>query len=80
MKAARIFYKLAPVALIALLAVFVMTGCKDQENIAIAESGSREIAAIPITISVVEPVSLRDVVFLPGETEAYEDEIGRAHV
>jgi membrane fusion protein (multidrug efflux system) len=73
MKAARIFYTLAPVALIALLAVFVMTGCKDQENIAIAESGSREIAAIPITITVVEPVSLRDVVFLPGETEAYED-------
>ena len=73
MKTARIVYELAPVALIALLAIFVMTGCKDQENIAIAESGSREIAAIPVTITIVEQVSLRDVVYLPGETEAYED-------
>ena len=73
MKAARIFYTIAPVILIALLAVFVMTGCKDQENMAIAESNSREIAAIPVTVAVVEPVSIRDVVFLPGETEAYED-------
>jgi membrane fusion protein (multidrug efflux system) len=50
-----------------------MTGCKDQESMAIAESDSREIAAIPVSVTVVEPVSLRDVVFLPGETEAYED-------
>jgi len=64
---------LAPVALIALLAVFLMTGCKDPENIAIADSNSRELAAIPVSITIVEPVSIRDVVFLPGETEAYED-------
>ena len=73
MKAARTFYAIVPVVLIALLAVFVMTGCKDQENMAIAESNSREIAAIPVSIAVVEPVSIRDVIFLPGETEAYED-------
>jgi membrane fusion protein, multidrug efflux system len=73
MKAARIVYMLAPVALIALLAVFLMTGCKDPENIAIADSNSRELAAIPVSITIVEPVSIRDVVFLPGETEAYED-------
>ncbi len=73
MKAARILYSIAPVALIALLAVFLMTGCQDQENIAIAENNSRELAAIPVSITIVEPVSIRDVVFLPGETEAYED-------
>ncbi len=73
MKAARIFYTIAPVILIALLAVFMMTGCNDQEDMAIAESNSREIAAIPVTVAVVEPVSIRDVVFLPGETEAFED-------
>ena len=73
MKAARIIYIIAPIVMIALLAVFMMTGCKDQENMAIAESNSREIAAIPVTVAVVEPVSIRDVVFLPGETEAFED-------
>jgi membrane fusion protein (multidrug efflux system) len=73
MKAARIFYTIAPVVLVALLAVFLLAGCKDQENMAVAESDSREIAAIPVSVTVVAPVSMRDVVFLPGETEAYED-------
>ena len=73
MKAARTFYTIVPVVLISLLVVFVMTGCKDQENMAIAESNSHEIAAIPVSVTVVEPVSIRDVVFLPGGTEAYED-------
>ena len=73
MKADRIFHTIAPVALIAMLAVLMMTGCKDQDNMAIAESNSREIAAIPVSVTVVAPVSIRDVVFLPGETEAYED-------
>jgi membrane fusion protein (multidrug efflux system) len=73
MKAARIVCSIAPVALIALLAVFLMTGCQDPENIAIADSNSRELAAIPVSITIVEPLSIRDVVFLPGETEAYED-------
>ena len=73
MKAARSFYAIVPVVLIALLVIFVMTGCKDQENTAIAESNSHEIAAIPVSVSVVEPVSIQDVVYLPGETEAYED-------
>jgi membrane fusion protein (multidrug efflux system) len=59
--------------LIALLAVCVMTGCKNQENMAIADNSSRELDVTPVTITVVAPVSIRDVVFLPGETEAYED-------
>jgi membrane fusion protein (multidrug efflux system) len=73
MKTARIFNNVIPTLLLALLAGFLMSGCKDQENTAIAESGSREIAAVPVTITVIEPVSIRDVIFLPGETEAYED-------
>ncbi len=59
--------------LLTLLAAFVMNGCKDQENMAIAENSSPEIAAVPVSVTVVEPVIIRDVVFLPGETEAYED-------
>jgi len=73
MKAARIFYAIAPVALIAIVAGLMIMGCKDQDNTAIAESNSREIAAIPVSVTIVEPVSIRDAVILPGETEAYED-------
>jgi membrane fusion protein (multidrug efflux system) len=73
MKTARIFYAMAPVVLILILAIFGMIGCQDQENTAIAESNSRELAAIPVSINILEPVVIRDVVFLPGETEAYED-------
>jgi membrane fusion protein (multidrug efflux system) len=73
MKATRIFYTIAPVVGTAMLAVLMMIGCRDQENAAIAESNSREIVAIPVSITIVEPASMRDVVFLPGETEAYED-------
>ena len=73
MKTARTFYTVVAALLPALLAAFVMNGCKDQEKMAIAENSSREIAAVPVLVTVVEPVSIRDVVFLPGETEAYED-------
>ena len=73
MKAARIFYTILPALVFALMAAFVMTGCQDQENVAIAESNTREVVAIPVSLTIVEPVSIRDVVFLPGETEAYED-------
>ena len=73
MKTTRNFHTTLLVVLIALLAVFAITGCEDQESMAIAESDSREIAAIPVAVIVVESISMRDVVFLPGETEAYED-------
>jgi len=73
MKADRNINTIGLSILTALLAVFVMTGCKDQENMAIADNSSRELDVTPVTITVVAPVSIRDVVFLPGETEAYED-------
>jgi membrane fusion protein (multidrug efflux system) len=73
MKTVRTFYTTIPVVLSVLLAVCLTTGCKDQENMAIAESNSSEIAAIPVAVTVVEPVPIKDVVYLPGETEAYED-------
>jgi membrane fusion protein (multidrug efflux system) len=73
MKTDRNINTIGAAILTALLAVFVMTGCKDQENTAIAQNSSRELAVTLVTITVVAPVSIRDVVFLPGETEAYED-------
>ena len=59
--------------LTALMATFVLLGCQDQESVAIAENTSPEVPAIPVSVEIVEPVTLRDVIFLPGETEASED-------
>jgi len=59
--------------LTALMATFVLIGCQDQESMAIAENTSPEVPAIPVAVEIVEPVTLRDVIFLPGETEASED-------
>jgi membrane fusion protein (multidrug efflux system) len=70
MKIARDFFI---IILTAMLAIFAMTGCNDQESIAKTDSNSSEIPAIAVSIVVVEPVSMRDVIFLPGETEAFED-------
>ncbi len=59
--------------LTALAAAFLLTGCQDNESMAIAENTSPEVPSIPVAVVIVEPVSLRDVIFLPGETEASED-------
>ncbi len=59
--------------LTALMATFVLLGCQDQESMAIAEKASPEVPAIPVSVEIAEPVTLRDVIFLPGETEASED-------
>jgi len=57
----------------ALLAAMVLAGCKDRESSANTEGSSKEPPAIPVTVVAIKPTAMRDVVFLPGETEAYED-------
>ncbi|MGD9300764.1 MAG: efflux RND transporter periplasmic adaptor subunit [Desulfobacterales bacterium] len=56
-----------------LMAVFLFTGCQDKESMAVAENTTSEAPAIPVSVMIVEPVAMRDVIFLPGETEASED-------
>jgi membrane fusion protein (multidrug efflux system) len=70
MKSADIFIT---AVMAALLSVFVMVGCKDQESMADVAGNDKEAPAIPVAVTVIEPVTIKDVVFLPGETEAYED-------
>ncbi|MDB4264785.1 efflux RND transporter periplasmic adaptor subunit [bacterium] len=57
----------------ALIAAMVLSGCKDRESIANTEGTANGPPAIPVTVVEIKPVAIRDVVFLPGETEAYED-------
>ena len=57
----------------ALLAAIALSGCKDRESIADTEGTAKEPPAIPVTVVQIKPAAMRDVVFLPGETEAYED-------
>ena len=61
------------IAATVLTAAFLLAGCQDQESMAVAESTSPEMPAVPVSVMVIEPVAMRDVIFLPGETEASED-------
>ena len=56
-----------------LMTIVFLTGCKDRESIADTNSSFSGPPAIPVSVLEVRPVAMRDVVFLPGETEAYED-------
>ena len=58
---------------IVLLVAFSISGCDNQDSIANTASNKAEDPAIPVSIVTVEPVTLRDVIFLPGETEAWQD-------
>jgi len=69
----KTFNSFIPVVLAFLIAALTMTGCKDQEGIANTEGSSGGPPAISVSVVEVKPVAMRDVVFLPGETEAYED-------
>lgn len=55
------------------LAAVALTGCKDQDSIANTENNTAETPAVPVSVVVVNPVLLKDVIFLPGETEAWQD-------
>jgi membrane fusion protein (multidrug efflux system) len=70
MKTRTVFWTMV---LTALTAAFVLAGCQDQESMAVAENTSSQAPAISVAVMIVEPVSIRDVIFLPGESEASED-------
>jgi membrane fusion protein (multidrug efflux system) len=64
---------LLTVILTVLLAAFAMTGCKDRDSMANTETNSLESPAVPVSVVVVNPVLMKDVIYLPGETEAWQD-------
>ena len=48
-------------------------GCKDREGLATTENHSNLAPVIPVSIIEVKPAPMRDVVLLPGATEAWQD-------
>ena len=61
------------IGLTVLISVTMLAGCQEQESVAVAESTSPGIPAVPVSVMVIEPVAMQDVIYLPGETEAFED-------
>ena len=57
----------------ALIMSMALSACKDKESIAETGGSSSEIPAVSVSVVEIQPIAMRDVVFLPGETEAYED-------
>jgi len=69
----KAFLKLQPIILAVLLAGAAVSSCKNPESSADTEKKSSEAPAVPISVMVVEAVAIRDVIYLPGGTEAMED-------
>jgi membrane fusion protein (multidrug efflux system) len=56
-----------------LFVTIALTGCKDRESIAKTEGEAGQPPAVAVSVIEIQPMAMRDVVFLPGETQAYED-------
>ena len=55
------------------LAGFLTAGCDDKESLATTETNSTVPAAVPVSVVEIKPVPMRDVIYLPGTTEAWQD-------
>jgi membrane fusion protein (multidrug efflux system) len=56
-----------------LWACFLAIGCKDKEGLATTENHSTQAPSIPVSIIEVKAAPMRDVIVLPGTTEAWKD-------
>jgi len=56
-----------------LLAGVLTAGCDDKKSLATAETNSTLPAAVLVSVVEIKPVPMRDVIYLPGTTEAWQD-------
>jgi membrane fusion protein (multidrug efflux system) len=54
-------------------AALVLTACRDSDNAAIAETETRDERVVPVSVLEIQPAPMRDILVLPGETEAWQD-------
>jgi membrane fusion protein (multidrug efflux system) len=57
----------------ALLMLLSMTGCDSSESIAQSENGRNQAKAVKVSVVEVTPVPIKDILILPGQTEAFHD-------
>jgi membrane fusion protein (multidrug efflux system) len=56
-----------------LLTGFLTAACENSEGLATIENHTTRPAAVSVSVITVKPESVRDVIFLPGATEAWQD-------
>ena len=56
-----------------ILAGLLATACEDKTGLATTETQASRTPAIPVSVITVKPESMRDVILLPGTTEAWQD-------
>ncbi len=57
----------------AFLILICVTGCDSSESIAQSENGPNQTRAVKVSVVEVKPVPIRDILILPGQTEAFHD-------
>jgi len=57
----------------ALLTLISATGCDSPGSMAQSENGLNQVRAVKVSVVEVKPVPIRDILVLPGETEAWHD-------
>jgi len=57
----------------AFLAVVLISGCGRSESSTPPESGQNQVRPVPVSIVEVTPSPMKDILILPGETEAWQD-------
>ncbi len=67
--------RIALITLILILAAapLYLTACKNSDGSPVAESAAETARLIPVSVAEVQPSPIRDVLLLPGETEAWQD-------
>ena len=66
-------YKTVSVWALSLLAIFAMTACNNSESSPQPGKAQNHIRTVRVSVVAVEPSLIRDILVLPGESEAWQD-------
>jgi membrane fusion protein (multidrug efflux system) len=59
--------------IVLLLTGLLASGCEDKAGLATTGTDANRLPAITVSVITVKPETVRDVIFLPGTTEAWQD-------
>jgi membrane fusion protein (multidrug efflux system) len=67
------WYKTGSLWALSLLAIFAMTACNNSESSSQPGKAQNHIRTVHVAVVPVEPTVIRDILVLPGESEAWQD-------